>query len=95
MRPAVQPSSFIWAWCLGKMPMPHSDSPKDIETQSENEVPVLPGGDLEDELGSDPATEEALGKLLEERWKEYLANPEAVITLEELRSKYGLKPLVD
>lgn len=36
--------------------------------------------------------DEAIGKLLEERMKEYHANPDAVITYEELREKHGLLP---
>ena len=41
---------------------------------------------------SSPETEEAIEKLLRERLKEYEANPDAVISWEELRKKNGLDP---
>jgi len=44
------------------------------------------------ELHSNPEMDAAIGKLLENRWDAYLANPDAVITFEEMRKKYG-RPL--
>jgi putative addiction module component (TIGR02574 family) len=43
-------------------------------------------------LHPDPEMDAAIGKLLEERWKAYEANPEAVINYDEMRKKYGLSP---
>lgn len=41
-------------------------------------------------LHPDPAMDEAIGKLLVERWKDYERNPNAVISYEDMRKKYGL-----
>ncbi|MCB1233293.1 MAG: addiction module protein [Verrucomicrobiae bacterium] len=48
--------------------------------------------DEEWELHPNPDTDAALEKLLAERWKAYEANPDAVISYEEMRKKYGLQP---
>lgn len=42
------------------------------------------------EFHPNPERDEAIGVLLQERWQAYEANPDAVITYEEMRKKHGL-----
>jgi len=44
------------------------------------------------ELHPNPELDAVVEKLLLERWKEYEANPDAVISYEAMRKKYGLAP---
>ena len=44
------------------------------------------------ELHPNAETDVVLEQVLKERWKAYEANPDAVISYEELRKKYGFLP---